>query len=450
MMQSARRRLTLTVSALAFAAALPTVTPAAVFVWNGGTDLYANPLAWSPIGTPGSGDDAEVYTANSVVEIIGTNQSVGTFELGAAPGSGNQLSLNDGYFGVYGNSVTNNGVINIANASRLYSGSGTITFSGTGTINLDNSLAYAQLGLGGGEVFGSGQTVQGSGQIGLNNTIISNAGLISGNVNTPGLTLDIDPSGGNGGVGTGNGFGTNGNAGLYNTGIIQATNGGTTNLLGGLYENGVGGVIRATSGGTLALGDDARILNGTLTSDATSTITAASSGRSYLQNVTLSNGSRLSVTNNTYVGLTGTLTNNGAITIADASRMFSENNATTTLAGTGTITLDNSANYAQLGYGGFVVGAGQTIQGTGQFGLSNTIITNNGLISANVNSGTLGLDLDASGGNGGVGNGNGFGTSGNAGLYNTAIIQATNHGLLTIEGGLYENSATGVIQAPAS
>ena len=443
-MQSARRRLTLTVSALAFAAILPTATPAAVFVWNGGVDLYTNPLAWSPIGVPGGGDDAQILASGSIVEVFGgVNEAAGTLELGA----GNQLQLNtNSYFHIDQNSVTNNGTISIADASRFYSGSGTVTFGGTGTITLDNSVNYAQLGYGG-FAFGSGQTVQGSGQVGVNNSIISNAGLISGNVNTAGLTLDIDPSGGNGGVGAGNGVGTNGAAGLYNTGIIQATNGGTTRMLDGLYENGPGGVIRAIDGGTLALGNDSRILNGTLTSDAASTITAASGGTSYLQNVTLSGGSRLSVTNNTFVGLTGTLTNNGAITISDASRIFSENNATTTLAGTGTITLDNSSNYAQLGYGGFIVGPNQTVQGTGQFGVNNAIITNNGLISANVNSPTLGLYLDANAGNGGVGAGNGVGTNGNSSLYNTAVIQATNHGVLTIGDGLYENSAGGVIQA---
>jgi hypothetical protein len=320
----------------------------------------------------------------------------------------------------------------------------TTTLAGTGTITLDNSANYAQLGYGG-FVVGAGQTIQGTGQFGLNNTIITNNGLISANVNSGTLGLDLDASGGNGGVGNGNGFGTSGNAGLYNTAIIQATNHGLLTIEGGLYENSATGVIQATNFGTVALEGDARILNGTLTSDATSTITAASSGTDYLQNVTLSTGSRLDVTNNTFVAINGSITNDGTITVNDASRLFSENNGNVAYNGTGTIVLDNSRNYAQIyGNGIITFGSGQTVRGSGQVGANNAVIVNNGLISADVAGG--GIALDASGGNGGVGAGNGVGTDLNSSLLNNSIIQATGS-TLTILDGLYENSATGVIQA---
>ena len=119
---SVHRRLVLTTSVLALATAAPSVSPAAVFMWNGGTDLFTNPAAWGPLGVPGASDDAQVYAANSVVEIFGTTQNVGTMELGAAANSGNKLNLNDGFLYVNQNAFTNNGVITLANASRLDSG----------------------------------------------------------------------------------------------------------------------------------------------------------------------------------------------------------------------------------------------------------------------------------------------------------------------------------------
>ena len=405
-------------------------------MWNGGTDLYTNPLAWGPNGVPGASDDAQIYASSSVVEIIGTTQNVGTLELGSAANSGDQLSINNGSLYVNQNALTNNGLITIANGSRLDSGSGTVTYGGTGTITLDNSLNYAQLGTQGGEMFGAGQTVQGSGQIGLNNTIISNAGLISGNVNSTSLTLDIDPSGGNGGVGAGNGFGANGNAGLYNTGVIQATGGGTVNLFSGLYENGAGGVIRASTGSTLNIGADVRILNGTLTSVGTGALDAYNT-TNYLQNVTLSSGSKLAINNDNLLVNTS-LTNNGAINIANGSRLEVES-ATATINGTGTIVIDDTASYAQLGTGGtLVLSAGQTVRGSGQIGLNNTVITNNGLISGDVAG--RNLDVDPAAGNGGVATG--LGVGGTATFLNLGTVQANGAmTTLTLEGGQYDNTS---------
>ena len=119
-----------------------------------------------------------------------------------------------------------------------------------------------------------------------------------------------------------------------------------------------------------------------------------------------------------------------------------------TFSGTGTVVLDNSANYAQIGStgGGFVFGSGQTVRGSGQIGLNQAVFTNNGLISAE---GGTGLDIDAASNSNGVTAGTGFGTGGIAGGYNTGTMQAANSGLLAFESGLYENSATGVIQALA-
>jgi hypothetical protein len=432
-----RRRLTVSASALAIAAVLPTLAPAAVFVWNGGTDLYNNPGAWSLPGIPGSGDDAQVYTANSVVEIIGTNQSVGTLELGVAAGSGNQFTISNGSLGVYGNAITNNGVISLANSGSLVSGSGVVTVGGTGSIILDDTVGVARI-YGGGFVFSSGQTVRGSGQLGINQTIFSNSGLVSADVS--GRGIDIDAAGGNGGVG-GGGFGTGGNAAFYNTGTLQATNGGTLALEGGLYENGAGGVIQALAGSTVVLNGDSRILNGTLKSVGTGVIDAHGTTQ-YLTSVTLASGSNLDV-NNDNLYLNTTFANNGTVKLSNNASLINETGALT-ITGTGTIQLDNSGGVARIYGGAITFGSGQSVVGSGQLGINTTVITNNNLFS--VNSGS-GLDIDVAGGNGGVGVNNGVGTNLNSGLLNIGTIEATGTSTLSFEGGLYENAAGGVIRA---
>ncbi len=84
--------------------------------------------------------------------------------------------------------------------------------------------------------------------------------------------------------------------------------------------------------------------------------------------------------------LSGTLTNNGTITFAsigDPTSLFLDGNVT--LAGSGTLTLDNTGldiveavNFGDT----FTIGANQTIQGSGNLGDGQTNIVNNGTITA--------------------------------------------------------------------
>ena len=278
----------------------------------------------------------------------------------------------------------------------------------------------------------------GSGQLGVNQTIITNNNLFSVG---GGGGLDIDVSGGNGGVGVGNGVGTNTASGLLNNGVIQATGASTLSFESGLYENAVGGVIQALAGSTINLNNDSRILNGALTSDATSIINAHNASQ-YLTNVTLTAGSVIDV-NNDDLRLNTVFTNNGTLRISNASRLIDETGALT-INGAGTIILDNSGNYAQLFGGTITFGAGQTVQGAGQLGVNQTIFVINNVFSANA--GTT-LSIDVAGGSGGVGAGNGVGANLNSGLLNNSTIQATGGSILSFESGLYENAANGVIQA---
>ena len=439
------RHLAVSASLLAImAAGASQPATAATCTWAGGAGFYNNPALWSCGVQPGVGDAVVVTAGGSVVTISGISANAGTINLGA----GNAINVSNSNLTIFNNAFTNNGTTTIAGVgggtSSLLSGSGIVTFSGAGVLVLDDTAGGARI-YNGGFAFDTGQTVRGSGQLGINQAIFSNAGLISADVN--GRTLDVDASAGNGGVGAGNGFGTGGNAGFYNTGTMQASNGGTLAFEGGLYENSASGVIKALAGSAVNLNGDSRIVNGTLTSVGTGVINANGTTQ-YLTNVTLSAGSNLKVVNDTLNANT-TLTNNGTLTIkgvGGGTATLLNETSTLTLGGTGTIVLDNSDGAARIYGGNITFGAGQTVQGAGQLGINQTLFTINNVFSANAGSN---LDIDVSAGNGGVGVGNGIGTNLNSGLLNNSTIQATGGSTLNFGGGLYENSATGVIQALA-
>ena len=227
---SAQRRLVLTVSALALAAGAPGVAPAATYSWIGGTGLYTVPAFWTPVGTPGSGDDAQVYAAGSNVELFGINQSVGTMELGAGAGSGRPADDQQQQFHSRWRARSRTTASLPYRIIRGSTARSPLDISGTGTIVLDDTAGYARLFENGGYMtLGAGQTVRGSGAIGLNNPAITNNGLISADVN--GRTIDIDPAAGNGGIG--GGLGASGAASFLNAGTMQATGGGNLQLEGG-------------------------------------------------------------------------------------------------------------------------------------------------------------------------------------------------------------------------
>ena len=436
-MRATNLRLALSASAIALFA-LPGAASAATCVWNGGTGNWSPAGGWSACAVPTSGDDVLILLGGSVVNINGITAQSRTINLG----SGNALNVTNSDLYVYNNSFTNNGTFTIGGAAgtaSFLSGAGNVTFGGTGTIVLNDLFGAARM-YNNGFIFGSGQTVRGSGQLGINSGIFSNAGLISADVS--GRSISIDATGGSGGLG-GGGFGTGGNAGFYNTATMEAKNGGTLSFEGGLYENSGTGVIQALAGSAVNLNSDSRIVGGTLTSVGTGVINAINQSQ-YVTDVTLSSGSNLKVQNdNLYVK--NTLVNNGTITLGGAAGTASLINETGTLtiSGSGTIVLDSSQGAARIYNGNIVFGSNQSLRGAGQLGINSATVTNNGLFSANSGSN---LSIDVTGGSGGLGGG-GVGTGFNAGLLNNNIMEATGNSTISFENGLYENALGGIIRA---
>ena len=338
-------------------------------------------------------------------------------------------------------SFVNNGTVTVANGSRLDSeGAANLTISGTGTIVLDNSVGFAHLFENGGIMtLGSNQTITGSGQIGINNPAIVNNGVLS---LTGGGSIDLDVAGGNGGIS--GGVGTGNNSAFLNNGTVSVAGASTLSIEGGLYENAAGHAFTATGGSTINLNGDSRILNGTLSADASSVINAVATTQ-YLTNVATTAGTKINVNNDDLL-LNTSFANNGTVTVANGSRLDSEGAGNLTISGTGTIVLDDTAGFAHLfeNGGAMTLGSGQLVEGSGQIGVNNPVITNNGLINANVNGRTI--DIDPSGGNGGISGG--LGASGVADFLNASTMEATGGGNLQLEGGYYDNTG-GLIVARA-
>ena len=427
---------TTTALAVALTATLAQSAGAAQCVWNGGIGLYATPLMWSCGMVPGAGDTVLIDNGKtgvtSIVALAGTTGYAGTLTLDA----GDQLTLNGSYFRVAGGSATINGTVSVANASRFTTNNGAaVSLDGSGTITLDNSVNFAQFG-GDNAVYtiGGALTVAGAGDVGFGDARIANAGTIAANVN--GGTLTINPTGGGGALG--GGLGPSGDAGIYNTGVMQASNGGTLVLADGRYDN-TGGTIRALTNGTVSFGNDVYLRGGTLTGPGT---IQGSGNVQTFSGVTLATGSTLAL-NNDYVYVDGTLTDNGTITLANNGRIRTDN-GTGTLSGTGVVTLDNSQNAAILGDNGglFTIGSGITVNGSGTIANGDSSIVSNALISANVSGGTITVNPFSGSG----GTGSGLGTDGISTFVNNSTMQATNGGTLLIADGRYDNTS-GVIQS---
>ncbi|QXQ07483.1 choice-of-anchor D domain-containing protein [Sphingosinicellaceae bacterium] len=415
----------------------PVTAQAGVCDWAGGSGLWSDIVNWSCGNQPGSGDAAVVSAPGSNVTLLSLNASAGTLAVGA----GNSVAINNTFLTIYNNAITNNGVVTLTNNSQLRSGAGIVTISGGGSVVLDSSAGYARIGDGGGGfIFGAGQAIRGSGNIGVNQASFTNNGLVSADVANG--VIDIDAVAGSAGLG-GAGVGTGGNAGLYNTGTLQAANGSTLALEGGLYENAATGVIQALAGSFVSLASDSRVVGGTLKSVGTGVVNAHDTIQ-YLNSVTLASGSKLDVSND-FVYLNTALTNNGTVTLTNNSQLRSEA-ATLAIGGTGTIVLNDTAGYARIGDGGgiWTLGTGQTVRGSGQIGVNQASFTNNGIIAADVSGRTI--DIDAAGGNGGISGG--LGADGAAGFLNASVIRATGGGIVFFESGQYDNrpgtiSATG-------
>jgi hypothetical protein len=271
----------------------------------------------------------------ATVNLEGTLTNTGTIQLNAG---GNLTTLNAP------NNVT-------------LAGTGKVTMSNNGNNHIDgNSPA----------ILTNQSTIQGGGMIGPHLTL-ANQGTI--NANLTGAALLFNQATG----------ATN-----TNTATMEATNGATLQLQtgGGGSINNTGGTIKAVGTGSQVqlTGFGTTITGGTLTTSGGGLIVEPAGGISTLSGLT--NSGTFQMLDGSTVNFSGTLTNNGTIQVNSTGNLTTLNApSNVSLAGTGSVVMNNNPNSTIDGNGGVTFTNQSTIQGGGTIG-PHVTFNNKGTLNA--------------------------------------------------------------------
>jgi fibronectin-binding autotransporter adhesin len=379
---------------------------------TGGGVLSIGAATVSNFGTIlASGGNVQV---NGGMLVGGMLTSTGTSSISAVGGAslsgvtltnGSVLNIPAGQTVTVSNGITNNGTIfvnsNSAGIVASLTFSGSQTLSGSGSVVLNYISTYAQLNTSNSGVLtqAAGHTISGYGEI---NAALINQGTVNANVSGQTLILQTNA--------------------MANTGLMEATSGGLLNVTTNIDNTG-GLILAGGTGNSVTINSGATITGGTLTSLGPASFLA--NGPATLNNVTISAGSQYNSPAGNSTTVTGGLTNNGTIIVNSnaggnvASLTFS---GSQTLAGSGSVVLNYLSSYAQLNTsnsGVLTQAAGHTISGYGEI---NAALINQGTVNANVNGQTLFLLTNS--------------------MANSGTMEATSGGLLNIETAVNNAGAT--------
>ncbi|MDP1902018.1 MAG: choice-of-anchor D domain-containing protein [Rubrivivax sp.] len=383
---------------------------------------FGQAIAGGTINTTGTG----ALVANSTVANFLNNVTLnGTLDMASIANSRQRIV----------NGATINGAVNISNGGILSLDSasttgGAQTLGGNATINLNDAGARLALDGAGVTTLGANVVVRGQGSIGQpinvggNNTLV-NQGLISADVN--GGTLSITPLGGSGSV--------------VNQGTLRATNGATLMLSTGIGN--AAGQILAQNGSAVRQ-SSVTISGGTIATSGTGTFQAISSASNFLDGVSLSGTLDLTTIINSRERIINGATINGAVNVGNGGILSLDSAVTSggaqTLGGTAVINLnDAAARLAIEGNGSTTLGSGITVRGQGNIGAAanvggTNVLTNNGLISADVGGGTLSITPPA----------------GSGSFINNGILQAVSGGTLLLSTNILANAGSQIIAGAGS
>jgi fibronectin-binding autotransporter adhesin len=403
--------------------------------WLGGNGSWLNASSWDIGVVPFNGDVSDNVNYNvfidggkgdhAVVTLPYSNSIFLSYSINNLTiDSGNTLAI-AGYVGldIYNTAVINNsGTINFGSGT----GAAGITFQATGTLEGGGVInLYNNSGIGAAPPYGfinKDNTIQGYGQL---ENLTANGGTI--NANTNGQTLSVQPPL---------------SSTVTNTGLIEATNGGT--LSAGSINN-AGGLIHVGAGSVAVLAGTTT--GGTLSSTGTGQIQIITG--SILDSVTITSGSTVQVNaaggefNTNFGEIGGTITNHGTFNLVGVSGgsagLFigdvNTGNQTVTLQGGGTINLSNAETGLFGGvFGNVLNNVDNTIQGQG---VITTNLINGGTVSANVAGAGTALTLSS---------GNTFTNNGTFAVASGATLQVngtlTNYlaSTSTLSGGTYNVS----------
>ncbi|MDQ1389373.1 MAG: hypothetical protein QOF56_2827, partial [Acidobacteriaceae bacterium] len=372
-----------------------TLTGASTLLLNTGTIHGGSTLTNSATGT------IEVVTGANTLGGTVNNSAGGTFKID----NGAVLNLETGTYSQLG-AVQ----LNSAGFGTSLELQGNVTLSG-GTVTMSNNASNFIFGVVSADTLTNQGTIQGAGHIGNGSMGLVNSGTI--NANQPSL-LTIQANGTGGGA--------------TNTGTLEATAGGTLQLVNTTFAN-TGGTVSANGstlqvngstingGGVTLTGASTLQLNtGTihggsiLTNSATGTIEVVTGANTLGGTVNNSAGGLLKIDNGATLNLeTGTYSQLGAVQLnANGFGTNLELLGNVTLSG-GTVTMSNNTSNSIFGSSSANTLTNQeTIQGAGSIGGGQMTLVNSGTILANasnnltinVGSGTVNNTgtLDAAGG----------------------------------------------------
>jgi fibronectin-binding autotransporter adhesin len=383
-------------------------------------------------GNNGSGTNSSVTLSNATItggtltsdpadSIIAPGGETTTLEGGVTISSGTVYNIvNDGQTNVSG-TLTNNGTITInpsagANTTVLeFVGTGANLLTGNGSVVLPGTNAQSEVITPGGSTLtvDTLQTIKGAGIIAATMT---NNGTINANISGNTMTLGGDP--------------------MSNSNIMEATGGGNLTISGITITN-TGGTIKATGNNGSGVDSsitlsNATISGGTLTSDPADSINSPGGEATTLQGgVTISTGTIYNLLNDGQINVSGTLTNNGTLTVnltagANGTVLDFIGTGVNLLTGSGSVVLPgiNTQSEVTTATGSsLTVDTLQTIKGAGIIAAT---MTNNGTINANISGNTMTLGGDP--------------------MSNSNIMEATGGGNLTISGITITNTG-GTIKA---
>ncbi len=356
------------------------------------------------IQTVGAGDTIDV-TGNAIVEggnVVVANAAGSTIRLSngtihngtltnSAVGTVTTTAGNTGTLGGTVNNPAGGNITVVANSTLKLETGGTYNNSGTISVNGGAGPANLQLDGDGGVVTLSGggtlilagmssisgvagnerlinldNKINGTGQIGLHTMSLTNDGTIDASA-LPGIIIATNSGG------------------VINGGFLQASNGAILTLDGGIYTNTIG-MIRAQtveSGAEVDLKSGVTINGGTVNNNGGDLIRVVDEA---VLN-TLTNKGNIAQNEGSILDLIGTITNKGTITMPATNFVTQIKllSGDVTLGGSGTVTMLHSPLnqiIAANGLDRLTIGAGQTIRGTGDIGVGQMALTNNGKIIA--------------------------------------------------------------------
>ena len=393
---------------------------------NSYVNLNAMTLSGGKISTSGGG---LIYSEQGAIIDGATEGPVTSTATILIPVAGN----NGG--GQFQGAITNNGTIQLlANSSSSIAltvpGGETATFSGTGSIIMGDGTNNAynnQNYITGNGAFVNNQTVQGAGAIQHINGFTNN-GTVNANV-TPGpngLQLVVYSTGT-----------------TANTGILEATNGGSLFLAGGNAIDNAGGTVEAIGTNSTVTMSGATISGGTLSTSSGGVINAT--GQTFLDGTTnpiVISGGNFIVLPGQGADMEGTIKNTETIQVLANSSSGGQveiPGGTLTLTGIGDFIMGDGTNNSynnqvELGANGTALINQSTITGTGQIRGMDTL-TNQGTISANIPVGSAGIVLLLC-------------CEGSGGMSSSGTMEAANGGDLQIyASNKFTNTGTITVQA---